>query len=532
VALARLILLVSIAFRLFGQSAAQLYDEGRKAERKQEYTRAYLLYSQAAVLDPGQKKYWARAQLLRSKAIQEAKVSDLIGLKKTTSIEEDHRLEPATLSPSELAEMDKLRPPPTLKPFPGKKDFDLRLPARKLHEKVAESFGLDVIFDHEYPEGGSPVVFRLAQAGYREALRAADAATGSFSMPVAERMILVAKDNMQKRSELDPFVALSVPIPEPVSVQEAQELARTVQQAMELAKFGVDTGRRVVIFRDRHSKVYPAQMLLAQLMTPRPQVSVELEFLELNENSALSYGLRLPTRTSLVSLGKLFSWVAPPAPAGFRAMATMGGGRSLFGIGIADAELFASLTKNAAQTLMRAEIRSVEGLPATLHVGDRYPILTAGYFGELSGSGQLYRPPPTFNFEDLGVVLKVTPRVHDAQEVTLAIESEFKVLTGQVLNGIPVISNRRLSSTVRLRSNEWAVIAGLMSVSEARSLAGVYGLANLPLLGPLVRQNDRQTERREVLLVLRPRIIQPPASELVQTRSFWLGSEARPLNPL
>lgn len=85
---------------------------------------------------------------------------------------------------------------------------------------------------------------------------------------------------------------------------------------------------------------------------------------------------------------------------------------------------------------------------------------------------------------------------------------------------------------MRLRSNEWALLAGLMSVSEARSLAGVYGLANLPLLGPLVRQNDRQTERREVLLVLRPRIIQPPASELVQTRSFWLGSEARPLNPL
>ncbi len=53
----------------------------------------------------------------------------------------------------------------------------------------------------------------------------------------------------------------------------------------------------------------------------------------------------------------------------------------------------------------------MDGLPATLHVGEKYPIITSGYFGNTSGSGTVYTPPPTVSFEDLGLLIKVTPHV-------------------------------------------------------------------------------------------------------------------------
>ena len=53
----------------------------------------------------------------------------------------------------------------------------------------------------------------------------------------------------------------------------------------------------------------------------------------------------------------------------------------------------------------------MEGQPATLHVGEKYPIITSGYFGNTSGSGTVYTPPPTITFEDLGLLIKVTPHV-------------------------------------------------------------------------------------------------------------------------
>jgi len=49
---------------------------------------------------------------------------------------------------------------------------------------------------------------------------------------------------------------------------------------------------------------------------------------------------------------------------------------------------------------------------------------TNGYFGSTTGTGQVFAPPPTINFEDLGLVLKVTPHVHGVDEVSLDIDAE------------------------------------------------------------------------------------------------------------
>ena len=80
-------------------------------------------------------------------------------------------------------------------------------------------------------------------------------------------------------------------------------------------------------------------------------------------------------------------------------------------------------------------------------------------------------------------------------DVTLSVEAEFKVLGGAALNGIPVISNRSLKSDVSLKMGEWAVVAGLIDDEEARSIAGIAGLARIPLIGPLTSNVTQQRAR-------------------------------------
>ena len=174
----------------------------------------------------------------------------------------------------------------------------------------------------------------------------------------------------------------------------------------------------------------------------------------------------------------------------------------------------------------------MDGLPATFHVGNRYPILTSGYFGPSSFSGAgAYRPPPSFNFEDLGLILKMTPRIHGTDETSLEVEAEFKVLAGEALNGIPVISSRKLTSKVRLKNNEWATVAGLMTANEARSISGLAGLSQIPGFGALVRQNNKSRDGEEIVILLRPRLLSLPPDESA-TRSVWVGTETRPMLPL
>ena len=256
-----------------------------------------------------------------------------------------------------------------------------------------------------------------------------------------------------------------------------------------------------------------------------------MEFIELTNSSNLNYGLPLTSSFPLYSFSTFMQNI-PQLANTISGALRLGGGPGLIGIGIANLQLVASLTRSDSKLLLHASAKSVDGQPASIHVGQKYPILTAGYYGPSNfGGANAYTPPPSFTFEDLGLSLKATPRVHGPDEVTLAVEAEFKVLSGQAQNGIPIISNRSLKSEVTLKMGEWAVVAGLMDDEEARSIAGIAGVAGLPLIGPLTSNTTHTKSYDRVLIMLRPTLVTQPPDEST-THVFRLGAETRPLTPL
>jgi general secretion pathway protein D len=523
-------------------SAAQLYREGRKAERAGHLVRAYLLYSEAAAKDPRNTTYWAHSQALRTRAAIEAKAMPKLDEAKEPSSGKESGaapestgsggmddLTPADESPdppgfstaisdNDLLDLRRLKGPPELTPAPGKKNIHLQGDAKAVFEQVARDFGIEVIFDGDY-QGGKALRLHLDDVDFLEALRAADAATGSFAFPLGPKVIMVVKDTEQKRNQNEPTVAVAVPIPNTVSVQEAQELGRGVQQTMDITRLWVDANRRIILIKDRVSKVRPAQKLFEELAQSRAQVMIQLQLLQVDRSNVLSYGFLMPTQFPLFYLGG-------GVPSMLQTLARFAAGHTTIGLGIANARLFATLNESTARTLFESEARSLDGSAVNFHVGQKYPILTGGFLGQsIAGS------VPSFNFEDLGLSIKVTPHVHGTLDVSLDVEAAYEVLAGQSLNGIPAIGENKLQSKVRVHEGEWAVVAGMVTTSQAKSITGPAGLAQLPVIGTALRQNNRDNESTEVLIVLRPVLLNVPPDQYVG-RALWVGSETRLAIPL
>ncbi len=506
---------------------AELARQARTAERKGDSLKAYLLYSQAAAADPGRPEYWMRSQALRTRALQRT-ASLPASLTQPARPAAKPEKPPVTLpdaTEDDLKEGRQPLPPARLEPRQAVLDFDINGDAKAVFEQVLKAYGIDQVFDADYAPG-TPFRFRLKQVDFTTAIRSLEAATSSFLVPLSAKLCMVYKDTQQKRNEAEPMVAVSVSLPNTVTVQEAQELGRAVQQVLEMRRVAIDNGTRTVVMRDTVSKVRTAQLLYEQLIQLRAQVMVEVEIVDVQGRYETNYGASIPTSTGLGFFGGKAGFnLLPGLPAGFTRFLMFGGGVSTAALAIADARLFANFTRSNSQSLFRASIRGVDSQAATLHVGDKYPLITQQYLGSGSGVSPL-AAPPSFNFEDLGLTLKVTPRIHSAEEVSLQVEAEFKLLGSGSYNGIPVIANRKFASVVRLRAGEWAVMAGLMSEAEARSVSGIAGLGRIPVLSALLNQTSRSEEQGQVLVVIKPHILDAPPEE-GSARALFTGSESR-----
>jgi len=125
----------------------------------------------------------------------------------------------------------------------------------------------------------------------------------------------------------------------------------------------------------------------------------------------------------------------------------------------------------------------------------------------LSTSTASQTPYPAMQFEDLGVKVRATPRLHANREVTLQLQIELRSFATEQFNGIPVITNRTLAQTVRLREDEPAVLAGILEHDVERTTVGWPGAGAVAAAGQAASKSQGLKRETELIIVITPRRI-------------------------
>lgn len=151
---------------------------------------------------------------------------------------------------------------------------------------------------------------------------------------------------------------------------------------------------------------------------------------------------------------------------------------------------------------------------ATINVGDQVPIQTsnltnaiAGGTGNSSNTG--FAQANQIQYKDTGVILEVTPRVNSNGMVILdlkqTVSSPKETQTG--VTSSPTIQKEEIQSTIAVKDGETLALGGLIQTTNTNNKGGVPFLHELPLIGPLFGTTTRNESRKELVVLLTPKVV-------------------------
>ena len=130
------------------------------------------------------------------------------------------------------------------------------------------------------------------------------------------------------------------------------------------------------------------------------------------------------------------------------------------------------------------------------------------------------QPYPGSEYEDIGLKIKATPTVHADKEVTLQLDFDIKALGATNVNGIPIITNRTMTQTVRLKEDETSLVNGLLDEEETRTLSGIPGLLHVPGVSQVIASHNKTDTDTEFLILITPRNMRVPDKS---SRTIYAG---------
>ncbi len=273
-----------------------------------------------------------------------------------------------------------------------------------------------------------------------------------------------------------------------------------------------------VIVRGTAAQIREVGVLIGQLDVRRPQVMIEAAIVEVSGDVAERLGVQLG-----------FGAAAPPG--GLAATSFGNGGTSLQGVlaalgatssvalstGLsigAASDDFGILVQALAQStrarlLSTPSITTLDNESATIVVGQNVPFRT----GSFATDGNTLTPFTTIERKDVGITMKVLPRITAGGIVQLVIEQEVSSLVNANVEGAAdLVTNRRvINTTVLADDGGTVVLGGLITDDTTSSQQKVPVLGDIPVLGNLFKSRNKSATQRTLFVFLRPTILRDRA---------------------
>src|SRR5437899_2010487 len=406
------------------------YNQGKKAETLQDYDAALTFYQKAVKAEPYNANYKIRLDQIRFEAgewhvkrgVELRKKGDLQGaagefqraqavdpsspiaeqeLNKTIEMiaEKNRQNDAAADPPGEPDQAQLAQTPPQIKPLSraGINMTTMSNDAKIVFETICKIAGLTVVFDPDFP--ARRITTELNNVTLEQALDIVSLESKAFWKPVTENIIFVIPDQPQKRRDYEEEMVKTFYLSNTFQPQDITEIVTGLRQLLDLKRIQQLNSQNAIIVRATPDALSLMEKMIHDIDKAKPEVVVQVEVLEARTDRLRDLGI-LPGQQATVAF-------TPNGTTSSSSTSTTTGsstsnalslnqlkhlGTKDYSVTLPGATANAVLTDTYTKIIQNPEIRSVDGQPAKLRIGDRVPVATGSFqagvgVGSTGGAG-------------------------------------------------------------------------------------------------------------------------------------------------
>jgi general secretion pathway protein D len=512
-----------------------------------------------------------KARLLGHPEVARAKLAEAMALDPKNPEVSQHIDDLANLNstpPPDDSITATIAPAVELTPTPGKHSFHLKSSEQEVLRRVLEAYGIGMVADDSLST--KTVRFDADDIDYFQAAQMVSLATDSFMVPLDPVRVLAAKDTKENRTKYVRLSVETIRLPG-LTAAEFTDVSNLARNVLGIPQSAMQPGAGTLTVRAPVGNLDALNKTLVDLLDGKSEVLLDVKIYQIDKSKTSVVGVQLPQTTTvfnvtselnnvissnaslvqqiissgLANAGDLAAIAAILIASGEvsgsvlgQPFATFGNGLTL--TGLAPGGVTGNLSFNSSDTrvLDQVQLRLDDNAEGTIRSGMRYPITTSSYssiasssvsipgitsaglssvlsgLGVSAGSLASVNPIPQVQYEDLGLTLKVTPRVERSDDVALKLDFKIQSLQGTSLNGLPVLTNQSYTADIILRNGASALVVGDLTRQESNAVSGTPGLTELPGFAAL-GSTTKTYDISNLAILMTPHILRRRHSGLV-----------------
>ncbi len=388
-------------------------------------------------------------------------------------------------------------------------------PISNIFKSLGKTFGINFIFDKDFRDFLHSL--EIENSSFFEVLKVLCMVSSSQYRVLDPQSVIVYPDIFAKKKAFD-LRGIKTFYMSNIKAEDARKMIQIVFRDEQIL-IQEDVNLNAVVIRADYNTLADIERFLVKIDKEKSEVELNVEIMEINRSIINKIGADFNNGVFTLAGGTADASGTVSKTINFNDL-----GSTNFFLTIPSVAMNFLESDANNKIIAKPNLRGIDGEEITFMVGDEVPVPET-QFQAIAAGGINSSPVTTYRYRNVGVEIKITPFVHQNNEVTLKTKLTINFISSGATSSFPTFGKREIENRIRLKEGETNIIGGLIRDDIRGSLNGIPLLDKIPLLGKLFGSSEKTITQTDLIFSITPKIIRKTPISARDVEAIWGGGE-------